>query len=77
MIDRVNVSFNGIEIFAYGTALWGFIKHIKVSRKIKKQRRTETLTKDTLSQLKKANQLIFIGFTIAIVIRIIEIMIIT
>ncbi len=64
----------------YCIAIWGYIRHIKVSKKLKKQNDTdidskETVSKETLDELKAAIRLILIGSLTPIVLGIIRILI--
>ncbi|MCT4510012.1 MAG: hypothetical protein N4A48_14875 [Tepidibacter sp.] len=67
-----------IELFSlitYCIILWGCIRHIKVSKKLKEQDGTEIVSKKTLDELKAAKRLILIGFITVIVFRIIGVLI--
>ena len=64
----------------YCIAIWGYIRHIKVSKKLNKQNGTdivskETVSKETLDELKVAIRLILIGSITPIVLGIIRILI--
>lgn len=64
----------------YCIAIWGYIRHIKVSKKLKKQKETEikskeTVSKETLDELKVAIRLILIGSLTPIVLGIIRVLI--
>jgi len=64
----------------YCIAIWGYIRHIKVSKKLKKQNDTEienkeTVSKETLDELKVAIRLILIGSITPIALGIIRILI--
>jgi len=62
----------------YCIAIWGYIRHIKVSKKLKKQNETEskeTVSKETLDELKVAIRLILIGSLTPIVLGIIRVLI--
>ncbi|CAH2213475.1 hypothetical protein [Tepidibacter aestuarii] len=75
MRDILRVFFNLIELLSYCILIWGYIRHIKVSKELKKQDDTEIVSKETLDELKVANRLILIGFITATVFRIIGILI--
>lgn len=64
----------------YCIAIWGYTRHIKVSKKLKKQNETEieskeTVSKETLDELKVAIRLILIGSITPIVLGIIRVLI--
>lgn len=67
-----------LELFSlltYCMILWGCIRSIKVSKKLKKQDGTEIVRKETSNELKAANRLILFGFITVIVIRMIGVVI--
>jgi hypothetical protein len=74
------VFFYSLSMMFYCIAIWGYIRHIKVSKKLKKQNGTdivskETVSKETLDELKVAIRLILIGSITPIVLGIIRILI--
>jgi len=78
--DIVRVFFLLIGLLSYCIVIWGYIRHIKVSKKLKKQNGTDIVSKETVSnktldELKVAIRLIFIGGITAIISRIISILI--
>jgi len=58
---------------------YGYYKHVKVTRKLKKQYGTDVISKETSSEtvreLKVANRIIFIGVITILVIRLIGVII--
>lgn len=58
---------------------YGYYKHVKVTKKLKKQYGTDVINKETSSEsvaeLKAANRLIFIGVITILVIRLIGVII--
>jgi hypothetical protein len=64
-----------LSLLTYCVIIWGYIRHIKLSKELKKQDGTEIVRKETLDELKVANRLILIGFITVIVIRIIGVLI--
>jgi len=65
---------------SYCIAIWGYIRYIKVSKKLKKQNETEieskeTVSKETLDELKVAIRLILVGSITPIVLGIIRVLI--
>lgn len=64
-----------LSALIYCVIIWGFIRHIKLSKKLKKQDDTEIVRKETLDELKAANIVILIGFITVIVFRIIGVLI--
>ncbi|MTI67282.1 MAG: hypothetical protein FH753_11890 [Firmicutes bacterium] len=80
MRDILRVFFCSISLMSCCIASWGWIRHIKVSKKLKKQYGTdivskETVSKKTLNELKVAIRLIFVGSITALVFRTIWILI--
>jgi hypothetical protein len=64
-----------LSALTYCVIIWGYIRHIKLSKKLKKQDGTEIVRKEILDELKVANRVILIGFITVIVIRIIGVLI--
>ncbi len=64
-----------LSLLIYCIILWGYIRHIKISKKLKKHDDTEIVSKEILDELKVANRLIIIGFITVIVFKIIGILI--
>jgi len=64
-----------LSLIPYCIILWGYIKHIKISKKLKRHDDTKIVSKETLEELKVANRLIIIGFITVIVLRIIGVLI--
>ena len=64
-----------LSLIPYCILLCGCIRHIKLSKKLKKQDGTEIVSKKTLDELKVAKRLILIGFITVIVFRIIGVLI--
>ena len=58
---------------------YGYYKHVKVTKKLKKQYGTDVInketSKETVAELKAANRLIFIGVITILVIRLIGVII--
>ncbi|HAR87336.1 MAG TPA: hypothetical protein DCR69_16610 [Clostridium sp.] len=80
MRDILILFFYALTIMFYCIAIWGYIRHIKVSKKLKKQNETEieskeTVSKETLDELKVAIRLILIGSLTPIVLGIIRVLI--
>ncbi len=80
MRDILILFFYPLTIMFYCIAIWGYIRHIKVSKKLKKQNETEieskeTVSKETLDELKVAIRLILIGSITPIVLGIIRVLI--
>jgi len=78
--DILILSLYPLSIMFYCIAIWGYIRHIKVSKKLKKQNDTdidskETVSKETLDELKVAIRLILIGSLTPIVLGIIRVLI--
>lgn len=64
-----------LSLITYCIILWGYIRHITISKKLKKYDETEIVSKETLDKLKAANILIIIGWITAIVLGIIGVLI--
>ncbi|GAA0765253.1 hypothetical protein GCM10008908_01530 [Clostridium subterminale] len=80
MRDILILSLYPLSIMFYCIAILGYIRHIKVSKKLKKQKDTEienkeTVSKETLDELKVAIRLILIGSITPIALGIIRILI--
>jgi nicotinic acid phosphoribosyltransferase len=75
MLRKFPVLIELLSMLTYCVIIWGYIRHIKLSKELKKQHGTEIVRKETLDKLKSANRLIIIGFITVIVIRIIGVLI--
>lgn len=75
MRNTLRLFFIFIELLAYCTLLVGYVKHILVSKELKKQTGTERTREKALGKLKVANRHIFIGFIAAFSLRVIGILI--
>ena len=75
MLREFPIIIELLSMFTYCIVMWGWIWHIKVSKKLKKQEATGVAIKETLDEFKVANRLILIGSFIVIVIRLIGVLI--